>query len=76
MKGPLIFLSFAFGGFALKNDLIKFPNGNLAIRGKSCGVLEKIKYLTEIPDDPENHQCTIILQPKKIGKSFNIPKGI
>ena len=35
-------------------------NGLNFITGKGCGVKTPIKYLTELPKDIQNHECSII----------------
>ena len=42
-------------------NLVKTPDGNgLFITGRGCGVSTKIKYLTYIPEDLDQHECTFI----------------
>ena len=56
--------------FANGGKVVELGNGNHAITGKGCGITKPLKYLFEIPKDPENHEC-VIIQPsnKKVIKS-------
>ena len=40
----------------------KLDNGNLIITGKGCGSTTELKYLPHLPDNPEDHECVIVLK--------------
>ena len=45
--------------------VLKETDDGFVITGRGCGILEPIKYLTEIPEDLEANSCSIIT-PKSL----------
>ena len=51
---------------AKAGKIVQLENGNHVITGRGCGISTPLKYLLEIPADPENHECVIIQPPNNI----------
>ena len=62
LKSKLKFLIFfCLISEVFMGELVKPPDGNgWFITGRGCGVSTKIKYLTYIPEDLDQHECTFI----------------
>ena len=58
-------------------NVVQLGNGNHVITGKGCGISKPLKYLLEIPKDPENHEC-VIIQPSNefVAKSIEDSKHL
>ena len=58
----LITCFFIFPPLISSGQVKKLDNGNLIITGKGCGSTTELKYLPHLPDNPEDHDCVIVLK--------------
>ena len=49
--------------------VVELEDGKQVITGKGCGISTTLKYMTELPPNPEQYECVIIQKPQKIPKS-------
>ena len=58
----LITCFFIFPPLISSGQVKKLDNGNFIITGKGCGSTTELKYLPHLPDNPEDHDCVIVLK--------------
>ena len=61
----IIFYPFVVPGVHLATTLIKRDEGYY-ITGKGCGLTKPMKYLQEIPQNLDDHQCSFIPPKDKV----------